>query len=187
MTDIVSIELLLDPAIEALVRADWDRLEAAGLSSLAAHRSPSNRPHITLLARPTLAPCAFGDAVDRLPIPVALGAAVVFPHADGADRGVLARPVIMTEELRMLHGAVHAAASSDKPGDDAPFTAPGAWTPHVTLARRLLLRRLPDALALLGPELTGTAITLRRWDSATKTVTDLGHRGAQHPLDEESR
>lgn len=170
MTDIVSIELLLDASTETLLRADWQRLEAAGLSSLAAHRSASNRPHITLLARPALETCAFGDLVDRLPVAIALGAPIVFPHAEGSDRGVLARPVVMTEELRMLHAAVHAAVSQ---GDDAPFTAPAEWTPHVTLARRLLLHRLPDALGLLGPEISGTAVTLRRWDSATKTVTDL--------------
>lgn len=44
MSDVVSIELLLDAVSEAVVRADWERLAVAGHSSLAAHTAPSNRP-----------------------------------------------------------------------------------------------------------------------------------------------
>ena len=168
MSDVVSIELLLDADTEARVRADWEALAAAGHSSLAAHRSPSNRPHITLLARPTLADIAFTDAIAQLPIRVTLGEPLVFRHG---DRGVLARRVVPSEELLHLHRAVHAAAP---PGPDAAHTLPGEWTPHVTLARRLRLVSLPDALRLIGPEHTGAGVALRRWDSASATVTDLG-------------
>lgn len=157
MSDDVSIELLLDPGSEARVRADWEALAHAGLSSLAAHRSPSNRPHVTLLVRPALAETPFADAVGLLPIPLQLGDPVVFAHG---DRGVLVRPVVLTDELRRLHRAVHGARVE--------------WTPHVTLARRLLLDRLPDALALLGPAHEATGVQLRRWDAASATVTLLG-------------
>ena len=167
MSGVVSIELLLDEATEARVRADWRRLADAGLSSLAAQTAPSNRPHITLLARPTLAAAAFTAAAQSLPLPITLAEPVVFAHG---ERGVLVWRVELSEALRDLHAAVHAAAP---PGDDASHTAPGSWTPHITLARRLRLESLADALRLVGPALDGTGVSLRRWDSASATVTAL--------------
>jgi 2'-5' RNA ligase len=166
--DIVSIELLLDAESEATVRGEWHRLADAGLSSLAAHTAPSNRPHITLLVRPTLAEQGFREAVARLPLPVRLGAPILF---GAGDRRVLARQVVPTEALLALHRDVHTAAGA---GPDAAHTAPGAWTPHVTLARRLRLETLPDALGALGPEIDGQLVALRRWDAATAAVTLLG-------------
>lgn len=167
MSDVVSIELLLDDETEALVRADWERLAQAGHSSLAAHRAPSNRPHITLLVRAALEPISFAEAAALLPFSVALGAPILFPHD---DRAVLARSVVLDNALLSMRRAVYEAAP---PGEDAPHTEPDAWTPHVTLARRLRLASLDDALGLLGPELVGTAVALRRWDSSTRTVTPL--------------
>jgi 2'-5' RNA ligase len=166
-SSVVSIELLLDPDTEARVRADWQRLADAGLSSLAAHTSPSNRPHITLLVRPALAEAAFAAAAELLPVPVALAEPVVFAHG---DRGVLVWRVTLTDELRELHWEVHLAAG---PGPDAPHTAAGEWTPHITLARRLRLASLPDAIGLIGPPIQGAGVSLRRWDSASATVTPL--------------
>lgn len=168
MSDVVSIELLLDAASEAAIRADWQRLADAGLSSLAAHTSPSNRPHITLLARPSLHALRGADVAARLPIPVRLGAPVLF--GDG-DRRVLARLVVPTAELLALHRRVHAAAGTSE--SDAAHTAPDAWTPHVTLARRMRLDALRQALDSLGPAVDGEAVSLRRWDSASARVTDL--------------
>ncbi len=172
MGDVISIELLLDAASEALVRADWERLAAAGHSSMAAHRSASNRPHVTLLVRPAnaaaLAAARFADAATRLPVTLALSEPIVFAHG---DRGVLARRVDLSGDLLALHAAVHAAAG---PGVDAPHTAPDEWTPHVTLARRLRLADLEAATALLGPAHPGEGVALRRWDSARRSVTAIG-------------
>ena len=163
----ISVELLLDDDTERRVRDDWRRLAAAGLSSQGANRSPSNRPHITLLVRSRVESLPFSEAVQRLPIPLELGDPIVFPHG---ERGVLARPVRVTGALRDLHAAVHEAAG---PGDDAPFTAAGEWTPHVTLARRLRLDALDDAMTLVGPKYSGAGVALRRWDSETRTVTPV--------------
>ncbi len=106
-------------------------------------------------------------AVGLLPVRIDLAEPVTFTHG---DRAVLAWRVAPTEELRDLHRAVHAAAGE---GEDAPHTTPGAWTPHITLARRLRLASLPEALDLIGPPLTGTGVALRRWDSASSTVTPV--------------
>jgi 2'-5' RNA ligase len=164
---VVSIELLLDSETEERVRADWSRLAEAGLSSLGAHPAPSNRPHITLLVRPTLAPVAFPSAVSLLPVPIDLVEPLTFIRR---DRAVLAWRVWVGDELRALHRAVHDAVPA---GDDARHTVPGDWTPHVTLARRLRLDSLPDALGLIGPPGTGAGVALRRWDAVTATVTPL--------------
>jgi 2'-5' RNA ligase len=167
MSAIVSIELLLDPETESRVRADWERLAAAGMSSLASHRSPSSRPHVTLLVRPELEPLAFTGAAALLPVSVVLTTPIVFRHG---DRGVLAWGVEPTEELLRLHRAVHWAAPR---GADAPHTAPGQWTPHVTLARRLRVEDLAVALALLPGRHAGRGVALRRWDSASATGSAL--------------
>ncbi|WP_458040093.1 MULTISPECIES: 2'-5' RNA ligase family protein [Bacteria] len=167
MGDVVSIELLLDDETEGSVRADWERLAQAGHSSLAAHTAASNRPHITLLVRPSLPIVDFAEASALLPVSVTLGEPIVFAHG---DRGVLACPIVLDEPLRAVYNAVRAAVP---PGEDAPHTDPDSWTPHVTLARRLRLASLDDARALLGPERVGRAVGLRRWDSRTRTVTTL--------------
>jgi hypothetical protein len=165
---VVSIELLLDPETEAAVRAEWEALADAGFSSLARHESESNRPHVTLLVRTVLPAFDAGSALVRAPFALTLGAPVLF---GAGDRRVLARSIVPSAELLELHTAVHGAAGT---GDDAPHTASGAWTPHVTLARRLRLADVAAALPLVGGELPGHAVGLRRWDAATATVTDLG-------------
>lgn len=163
----ISIEMLLDAQGEERVRADWRRLADAGLSSQGANPAPSNRPHVTMLVRRQLRECAFQEAVSQLPIGIELGDPIVFRHG---DRGVLARPIRMTRELRSLHESVHRAAGD---GADAPHTAPGEWMPHVTLARRLQLSVLDEALSLMAPAFPCTGTALRRWDSELRETTTL--------------
>ncbi|WP_314650489.1 2'-5' RNA ligase family protein [uncultured Microbacterium sp.] len=162
-----SIELLLDPAAEAAVRAEWEALAGRGMSSLARHTSPTNRPHLTLLARVDLGDLA-PDALEPVaPVPLTLGAPVLF---GAGDRRVLARSVVATPELLALHASAHRAAGA---GADAPHTAPGEWTPHVTLARRLRLADLEAALDLVGGDIAAEGVGVRRWDPVTATVTML--------------
>lgn len=162
-----SIELLFDPATEAAVRAEWDALAAHGLSSLAAHTSASNRPHLTLVVRSDLPPFDASSLADIAAFPITLGAPLLFGTG---DRRVLVRSIAPTTELLDVHAAVHALVG---PGEDAPHTAPGCWTPHVTLARRLRVADLPAALDLLGGDIRGEAVSVRRWDPLTATTTTL--------------
>ncbi|MDO9354856.1 MAG: 2'-5' RNA ligase family protein [Solirubrobacteraceae bacterium] len=164
----LSIELLLDPDAEAAVRAEWDALAALGVSSLAHHTSASNRPHVTLLVRTELGPFDAHALLERSPISITLSAPLLF---GAGDRRVLARSIVPTAELLDIHAAMHAVAG---PGDDAPHTTSGNWTPHVSLARRLRVVDLPAALEHVGGEIHGRAEGLRRWDPMTATVTDLG-------------
>ncbi len=160
-----SIELLLDDASEARVRAEWEALAAAGMSSMAGHVTPSNRPHVTLLARST--PVAHPHVLDAsaLPFPLVLSTPLLL--GDG-DRRVLARPVVASAALRALHEDVLRAAG---PGDDPPHLLPGRWLPHVTLAKRLRFDDVPTALGLLGPPIEAQGVAVRRWEAATATVS----------------
>lgn len=164
----MSIELLLDAATEAAVRAEWDALAAAGMSSLAPHTSASNRPHVTLLARTDLGPFDARALLERPAFAVTLSAPLLFGVG---ERRVLARSVVPTADLLDVHAAVHNVAGR---GDDAPHTMPGEWSPHVTLARRLRVVDLPAALDHLGGDILGHAVGVRLWDPTTATVTDLG-------------
>ena len=51
-----SVELLLDPDADALIRNQWAQLAAAGLPSQALHTGDSNAPHVTLAARASIDP-----------------------------------------------------------------------------------------------------------------------------------
>lgn len=167
MSKVVSIELLLDPESEQAVREDWRRLADAGMSSLGARTAPSNRPHVTLMVRESLPLFDHRPVTTVLPVPIQLGSPRLFVHG---ERGALVRPLVPSDELTALHRMLHDVAPA---GVDAPHTAPGEWTPHVTLARRLPVASLAAATALLGPPPSGWATKLRRWDAATATVTPL--------------
>jgi 2'-5' RNA ligase len=157
-----SVELLLDEGLDALVRADWDALAAAGLPSQGRHRQASNRPHVTLAAMKAIDDALEPQMVRALgdfPVPVRLGALSVF----GRDRFVLVRAVVPDIELlrrQALLGTVLGA------GADLPYMQAGHWVPHVTLAHRMTADQVAVALAVVrGPrEADGYAVGMRRWD-----------------------
>ncbi len=93
-----SIELLFDPDTEAAIRRIWDDLAAAGLPSQAAHRSPSNRPHVTLAVAESIAPAVddlLAGVAARLPLRCVVGAPLLF----GWWKAVLARLLVPSAEL----------------------------------------------------------------------------------------
>ncbi len=172
---VVSLELVFDEPSDAAVRREWDALLAADLPSQARHTGSSNRPHITLLVRPELPDADLSALAAGLPLRLTLGAPLLF----GAGRSrVIARSVIPPSRCSI---STPARTRSPGRGDDALHTRPGAWTAHVTLARRVPLEHVGEALAVLAEtgeaELAVTATGVRRWDSATKTVSDPLGRG----------
>ncbi|MHC6591374.1 2'-5' RNA ligase family protein [Arthrobacter sp. C152] len=161
-----SIELVFDDSTDSAIRADWSRLAEAGLPSLAGHSSPSNSPHITLAAGPQLE-CGSPDGLwTALPIAVGFPGAVIFPAGKGSY--VLARLVVLGTPLLELHQRLHQHVSGA-----LPLTLPGAWTPHVTLARRISGQQLASAMDLLDLRFEGQCTGARLWDGSTKTVTPL--------------
>lgn len=167
-----SIELTFDEVTDARIRAEWDALAAAGLSSLAPHTSPSNAPHVTLLERRSPLPDDLAIDAGALPIPLVLGPPLLL--GDG-DRRVLARSVLPTPALLDLHDAVHAAAGPDGGvrGDLGHGVTRDRWLPHVTLARRLRIVDVATALDRLGEPFEARGTVVRRWDPATATMTVL--------------
>ena len=166
-----SIELVFDGSTASRIRADWARLQAAGLPSLAAHTSPSNSPHITLAAGADLAagqeePHPEGPW-QALPLNITFSGAIVFPA--GAGKYVLARAVLLSAPLLDLHRRLHQDLSGA-----LPLTLPGAWTPHVTISRRIPGHQLGTALDLLDLRFEGRCTGARLWDSDSRTVTPLG-------------
>ena len=149
------------------MRQAWSALVDADLPSLGRHPSPSNAPHVTLAAGPDL-PVPTGVAAP-LPTDLRPGGLLLFPAGPG--RSVLARAVVVDAQLAAFHGAVHAAA----PGG-VETSLPGAWSPHVTLARRVRDEDLPRAVAALRtvplPESLGVA-GVRHWDGAARTITPV--------------
>lgn len=163
-----SIELTFDESLEARIRADWASLTASDLPSLAAHTSPSNSPHITLAAGADLdVGPGVQDLMGRsLPLDIRFAGLVVFDA--GRGKFVLARAVVMTRGLLELHAAVHQLGVGA-----FAHTEPDAWTPHVTLARRISGPQLGAALDALEPGDGGQCAEARMWDSSTRTLTHI--------------
>ncbi len=158
-----SVELLLDDASDAAVRAQWDALAAAALPSLARQDTPSHRPHVTLAARRSLDPAlepALAEVATALPLPVRIGALACF----GRGPYVLVRVLAASTALLELQAAVTRVLGPD-PATEHHFGT-GRWTPHTTLGRRLTADQVAAALTVLsGPtEQDGKAVGCRRWD-----------------------
>jgi 2'-5' RNA ligase len=168
-----SVELVLDADLDSQVREEWTLLREAGLPSQAAHTGSSNAPHVTLgvadrvdgQVERELASVDYGAG--HL---VRLGGLLVF----SGRTSVLSRAVVPSADLLATHLAVVGAMGA-MPGCP-PTMQPGAWTPHVTLARRLDSAQLAAAVALLAArarELTGTIRCGRRWDSDAGRAWDV--------------
>lgn len=160
-----SVELLFDPDADAEVRRIWDDLSAAGLRSQAANRSPSNRPHVTLTVAEHMADGvneALRPLVSMLPFDGLIGAPMLF----GGRTLVLTRLLVPPAALLALHREVDRVCRPHIDGAPLPHTAPGQWTPHVTLARRVPPDQLPAAVAVPGSgrDIRCRIMALRHWD-----------------------
>jgi 2'-5' RNA ligase len=162
-----SVELTFGESTDSSIRADWARLLEAGLPSLATHTSPSNRPHITLAAGNSLdLRDAVQDLWGGLPIAVRFSGLVVFPA--GSGKYVLARLVVPSAGLLQMHARLHQQCTGAFAN-----TLPDAWTPHVTLARRIPGHLLGTAMDVLDVRTQGECTAARLWDSPTRTTTAL--------------
>ena len=165
-----SIELLVDDDTEAALRSEWALLEAAGLPNAGRTTSETNRPHVTLVAASVLDDRSDAAAA-AVPLPLAFrtGGLIVFP---GPRTSVLSRLVVASEPLLALQGIVAALPSASPP---VPTSLAGAWTAHLTLARRLGSDELARAVDVLRghPEVEGSFTALRRWDATARVTTLL--------------
>jgi 2'-5' RNA ligase len=166
-----SVELLFDADTEARLRRIWYDLDAADLPS----RVPAGRPHVTVAVAERIAP----DVDDlllpiarRLPIECSVGAPVLF----GQSNAVLARLIVPTAELLVLHADVHRICDPHLLPGPLPHSLPGQWTAHVTLARRIEDAQLGPVLriAVQSNEIRGHLAGLRRWDGTQRVEYPIG-------------
>ncbi len=160
------VDLVLDADADAAIRAVWRLLDDAGLPSLAHHRSPSNRPHTTLvMSRGWVDAQGRADLVRGLgvlPLSCRLGAPVVF----GSGLFVLALGVVPSQGLIALHRSVAARLAPAHSHLES-----GAWTPHVTLANRVSAGQVGQALEVLVGSALPPTVTFgaaRHWDSQAR-------------------
>ncbi|MCX2930168.1 2'-5' RNA ligase family protein [Mycobacterium sp. CVI_P3] len=160
-----SIELLLDQRADTTVRQMWRGLADAGLPSQLKVTSDTNRPHITLIAAERIAPDVddrLAELGDHFPLPAVIGAPLIF----GGGRMTLARLVVPSSALLALHEQVYDQCRRSVSNVFA-HSAPGRWTPHVTLGRRFTPAQIGEAMATSHEIAAPCAVTitgLRRWD-----------------------
>jgi 2'-5' RNA ligase len=165
-----SVELTLDASAEAAVVAQWDRLAAAGVAR--PRRSDPeghHRPHLTLYAAdaiPKPAESQLPEIVAGIDLTVRVGAVMIFGPRNGAC--ILVRQVLASVELLQLQQRVALVCEADPKGQ---FGA-GRWSPHVTLARRVLSDDVSKAVSALGSqgEVDARIQRCRRWDGNRRTA-----------------
>jgi 2'-5' RNA ligase superfamily protein len=166
-----SVELLFDTDTEAAVVRQWTALAEAGLPSQAGHRSPTNRPHVTLTVGQRIDPAVddgLREPARQLPMDCLIGAPMVFGHRTLT----LVRLIVPSSGLLRLHASVDSICAPHLFGEAFPHVRPDRWTPHVTLSRRLPPSDLAAALDAIGADdLVGRFARLRRWDGDARVDT----------------
>jgi hypothetical protein len=170
-----SVELVFDADTDARIRGVWDDLSAIGVRSQAAVKSPSNRPHVTLVVAQQMT-----DGVDdvlvpvlsRLPLACRIGAPMLF----GNGPFTLVRLVVPSDDLLALHSEVLRVCLPFMSPAPLPHAEPGDWTAHVTLARRVDAAELPRVLgtASVAVDIDAGAVGLRHWDGNSRVEHPIG-------------
>ena len=140
------VEAYLDPVADAKIRRLWHILNERGMGD--SNLRNDSTPHLTLVTSDALdealARIALENVAQSSVFPLPLRGLGIFP----GGRGTLYLPVVPSAALLRLHGAC-AEAVRTAGGEPRGFDAPDAWTPHVSLARRLLPVALPGAVGVL--------------------------------------
>lgn len=147
------------------VRRDWQALRDAGLPSQLDRASPTNTPHLTVVAAAELPDEAVDVAKARLGslLPVRARAAGLLLL--GGDQLTVARAVDIDDDVVRRVLAVRV---------QVPGRQHVGWLPHLTLARRLDRRSAQRAIDVLGYADVELVLTrLRRWDPDRGRVTTV--------------
>jgi len=143
-----AVVFYFDPATDASVRALWNRIAQAGISTVMA--TMGIRPHISLAGIESVG-LEVGSfyreleafAKSTAPLTVNLSAVGTFPTAQGV---VYLAPVVSAELLK-LHLAFHARLT-DLGLTSTEYYRPEQWVPHCTVAINLPPDSVPAAVAV---------------------------------------
>jgi 2'-5' RNA ligase superfamily len=161
-----SIELLLDAESDATIRRIWADLAEAGLPSQFTNTSPTNRPHVSMVVAERIdsgVDQLLSPIAGRLPMRCTIGAPLLF----GGPRFTVARLVVPSDGLLALHKDAHAVCVPHLSPGPMAHAAPGSWTPHITVCRRMDSTQLAKALTVVGNltlDIRAEFVAMRRWD-----------------------
>lgn len=164
-----SVELVFDADTDDRIRRVWEDLDVVGVRSQAAVKSPSNRPHVTLVVADQMSDdvdAALVPVLSRLPLACRIGAPMLF----GRGPFTLVRLVVPAADLLALHADVHSVCLPFMTPGPLPHAGPGEWTPHVTLARRVEVAQLPTVFEVssVSSDVDASAVGLRHWDGNSR-------------------
>ncbi|HEX3647687.1 MAG TPA: 2'-5' RNA ligase family protein [Pseudonocardiaceae bacterium] len=145
-----ALECYFDDAADSAIRALWQRLEQAGVPSLATATHGRHRPHVTFAVGGAIPAAARKDLttdLTRLALPrLWLYTLGTFPTAENG----LFLGAVTDAELLAVHVAVHDTLAG-RVRDPSAYYLPGAWVPHCALAQDLTPSQLANAFAALHP------------------------------------
>jgi len=174
----LSVCLTLDVAAERTVRALWQRLEEAGISTLLSHTHGHHVPHLTLASLRSWDLESVQRELSERPVELPLAV-----HFDAL--GMFRRSrcwLAPAPSPALLQGQHTVVAAVRRSGADLHrHYAPDRWVPHLTLAPRLHLKDLPVVAAhvydVLPVSATLSQITLIDTRTGTRHPTYPTSRG----------
>jgi len=168
----LSVCLMLDVAAERTVRALWQRLEEAGVSTLLSHTHGHHVPHLTLASLRSWDLDAVQQELSEQPVELPQ---VVYFDALGMFRRSRCW-LVPAPTTELLHGQRAVVDAVRRSGADLHrHCEPARWVPHLTLAPRLRLNDLPVVAARVYDVLPVSAAL----SQITLIDTSSGRR---HPL-----
>jgi 2'-5' RNA ligase len=145
-----ALEFYFDGEAETAVRGLWQRLDRAGVPSLASSALGHHRPHVTFAVGTTIPPASRRELardLGRLALPnLWLYTLGTFP----TPQNTLFLGAVTDSELLAVHVAVHDALAG-RVRDPWASCLPGAWVPHCTLAHDITPTQLAAGFAALHP------------------------------------
>jgi 2'-5' RNA ligase len=145
-----SVDLFFDSEADEAIRSLWQRLERAGVPSLASRTHRRHRPHVTFAMAGSI-PHRTVEALRRDLRPLSLPSLWLYTLGTfpTKENGLWLGAVVDTE-LLAVHSAVHDVLAGAVKQPFA-FFLPGSWIPHCTLAQDLTPGQLAAAVEALHP------------------------------------
>ena len=145
-----AVEFFFDDEADAAVRELWQRLEKAGVPSLASRSHKNHRPHVSFAVASSIPVKARKNLVESLRLlslpALWLYTLGTFPTKENA----LFLGAVTDAEVLAVHSAVHDVLAG-KVRDPWAYYLPGAWVPHCALARDLDVALLAKGFAAVHP------------------------------------